>query len=295
MTLPCISIVTPNLNYGRFLPRTLRSVLDQDYPALDYIVIDGGSTDDSVRILEAHATAQMRWEMAAGLGQYESINRGFSQASGEILGWINSDDIYFPWTLRTVAAIFGAFPNVDWIIGAPSVIQDDAVQEVSQYRPFSQEALALGLYTGGPFGLVQQESCFWRRRLWERAGPLRDRQTCGLAADFDLWTRFARHAELVACSALLGGFSIHSANRSRVQQDRYGGDVARVIAGLPNADRTRRNVLARWHRRYLKLRPFIGLKGLIRRLGGLIDFEGPVIRRDAAAEQFVLTRERVFP
>jgi glycosyltransferase involved in cell wall biosynthesis len=293
MILPRISIVTPNLNYGKFLNRTLASVLDQDYPELEYFVIDGGSTDESLRVLESQASRGVRWQMVPKLGQYASINHGFASTSGKIMGWLNSDDMHLPWTLHTVAAIFEAFPDVDWIVGAPSVIQNGAVQEVASARPFSREALALGLYSGGPFGLVQQESCFWRRRLWDHAGPLSEK--CGLAADFDLWMRFARRAELVACTMLLGGFSVHSANRSRVQRDRYGNDVASLVAALPAADRARRNILAQWHRRYDRWRSFIGIKGCIRRLGGLASHQGLVIRRDLDSERFVLTRECVFP
>jgi glycosyltransferase involved in cell wall biosynthesis len=292
MTLPSISIVTPNLNYGKFLGRTLASVLDQRYPALEYIVIDGGSTDESLRVLKTHAADGLRWQACPGLGQYESINYGFAGSSGEIMGWINSDDIHLPWTLRTVGTIFQEFPDVDWVVGAPSIIQDGAVQEVALARPFSQEALALGLYTGGTFGIVQQESCFWRRRLWKRAGPLNDK--CGLAADFDLWMRFARLAELVACTALLGGFSVHNANRSRVQ-GKYGNDVKRIVAALPVADQVRRNRLTRWQRQYMRARPFIGIKGFVRRLGGLVNYDGPMIRRDIYAGRFVLSRESVFP
>src|SRR5262249_24159669 len=266
-----------------FLNRTLASVLDQNYPGLEYLVIDGGSTDESVRILESHASRGVRWEVLPGLGQYASINRGFANTSGEIIGWLNSDDMHLPWTLRTVAAIFQTFPDVDWIVGAPSVIQDGAVQKVAHARPFSREALALGLYSGGDFGLVQQESCFWRRRLWDRAGPLSEKG--GLAADFDLWMRFARHAEVVACAALLAGFSVHSANRSRVQRDRYGSDVVRLLAALPAADRARRNVLARWHRCCVRWRSFVGIKGCVRRLGGLVTHEGPMIHRDVESER----------
>jgi glycosyltransferase involved in cell wall biosynthesis len=290
---PRISIVTPNLNYGKFLNRTLASVLDQGYPGLEYLIIDGGSTDESVRVIESQASRGLRWEVLPGLGQYASINRGFANTSGEIMGWLNSDDIHLPWTLRTVAAIFEAFPDVNWIVGVPSVIQDCAVQSVAPARPFSREALALGLYTGGDFGLVQQESCFWRRRLWNRVGPLSEK--CGLAADFDLWMRFARHAELVACAALLGGFTVHSANRSRLLQERYWSDIACLIAALPAADRARRNTLARWHRRYVRWRSFVGIKGCVRRLGGLVTQKGAVIYRDLDNERFMLTREFVFP
>jgi glycosyltransferase involved in cell wall biosynthesis len=287
-----ISLVTPNYNYGRTLARTLDSVLAQNYPALDYLVLDDGSTDDSVEILRRRRGA-FRWDRHANRGQYPTINRGFAETTGEIMGWINSDDILLPWTLQTVAEIFTAFPEVEWITGAPAVIQNDAIHEVGPTRPFAQTALRLGCYGGGSWGVVQQESTFWRRRLWERAGPLRE--DLRFAADFELWTRFARHAELAASATVLGGFTIHANNRSRVNRDRYAAEIAGVAAELSPADRAARARLQRGHERYLRWKPVLGVKGLVRRLGGLVDLDGQVIRRDVDANRFILARERVCP
>ena len=107
---PKISIVTPNFNYGRFLERTLTSVLGQDYPNFEYIVIDDGSTDDSVEIIRRHEARLAHWETGVNRGQYVSIGRGFERATGEIFGWLNSDDAYLPGTLSLVAEIFATFP-----------------------------------------------------------------------------------------------------------------------------------------------------------------------------------------
>jgi len=291
--LPRISLVTPNLNYAQTLARTIDSVLDQGYPALDYVVMDGGSTDDSLRILQGYSSRKLRLQTNPDHGQYPVINQGFALTTGEIMGWVNSDDILLPWTLRTVAEIFSAFPDVDWIMGSPAVIQDDAIHEVAPPRPRARALLQLGLYAGGEWGLVQQESCFWRRRLWERAGPLRE--DLRFAADYELWTRFAQHAELIVCAALLGGFTIHGSNRSRVNGTRYRDDIARVVAGLPPSLQTQRARLERWYRIYSHCRPLTGLKGLVRRASGLAALDGPVVRRDFATRQYVLTRELVFP
>lgn len=288
-----IGLVTPNLNYAKSLARTLDSVLGQNYPRLDYLVIDDGSTDGSREILERYQQRGLRWEPGPQRGQYPALNHGLARVAGDILGWINSDDILLPWTLRTVAEIFTAFPEVEWVMGAPAVIQDDAVVEVAPVRPLLQEALALGLYSGGNWGLVQQESCFWRRGLWERAGALRE--DLAFAADFELWTRFAQHAELTTCSAVLGGFTVHATNRSRVNSDRYAADVAHVVDALAPSDRRRRRNLQRAHDRYLRWRRIPGVKGFVRRLDGLAGRDGPVLRRDVAANRFVLGRELVFP
>lgn len=290
---PRISLVTPNLNYGRHLGRTLDSVIGQKYPDLEYWVVDGGSTDDSQAVFAARAGGVARWISAPGLGQYAAINLGFERATGEIMGWLNSDDVLMPWTLRTVADLFAAFPEVDWIMGAPSVVQDDAVQSVATVRPLDREAVRLGLLSGGDFGLIQQESCFWRRRLWERAGPLRT--DLGLAGDFELWMRFARYAEPAACTALLGGFTVHGDNLSVKNVRRYASDVERAVDTLSAHDRRLRAAHRHAIQRYHRWRGWPGLKRFFRSLGGLSEISGPVVRRDVSASTYRLARELVYP
>jgi glycosyltransferase involved in cell wall biosynthesis len=293
MSLPRISLVTPNLNYGRFLGTTLGSVLGQAYPNLDYVVVDGGSTDDSRDRWRDHADRGVRWIDAPDLGQYAAINHGFAQTTGEIMGWLNSDDIQLPWTLATVASIFTAFPEVDWIMGAPAVIQAGAVQSVANVGPLDQELVQSGLMTGGNFGIIQQESCFWRRRLWERAGPLRT--DLGLAGDFELWMRFARHAQPVACAALIGGFTVHENNLSLREPWRYLADVDKAVATLSPAEQLRRAKLGRQVAAYHRWRNIPGLKRLIRSRGGLIGKVAPVLRRDFTAGRFCLKTEALYP
>lgn len=293
MATPSISLVTPNLNYGCHLGRTISSVVANSYPSLEYIVVDGGSTDESEAIFHAFATSQARWISAPGMGQYAAINHGFQQSSGDVMGWLNSDDILMPWALSAVSEIFQRFPDVDWIMGAPAIIQADAVHSVSQARPFDREAVRLGLLTGGEFGLIQQESCFWRRRLWERAGPLRT--DLGLAGDFELWMRFAAHAAPVTCDTLLGGFTIHPTNLSRQVPGRYAADVQRAIHTLSPLDKARRHSRRTDLIRYFRWRGYTGLKWLARRMGGLQAISGPVIRRDFEAESFRYRLQPVYP
>lgn len=292
-SLPGIAIVTPNRNYGQTLGHTVRSVLDQHYPILDYIVVDDGSTDDSRPILESIHHPSFRWKARPNGDQYSAINEGFASTHGEIMGWINSDDVMMPWTLATVAGIFAQFPEVDWIMGVPAVIQSGAVQQVATVRPYPRDALRLALHTGGNRWLVQQESCFWRRRLWEKAGPLRPE--FGLAADFELWMRFAAECELVCCSALLGAFTVHGANRSRIHRSQYEADMNRAVSTLSSADRALRDSWARRHDRYLRWRGFPGLKGLTRRLSGLDQVRAPVLHRDIDRSAYVLRTDPVYP
>src|SRR5215470_7311361 len=113
MARPRISIVTPSFNQARFLEATIRSVLDQRYDNLEYIVVDGGSTDGSVEIIKRYADRLAFWCSEADGGHGNALNKGLRRATGEIMAWLNSDDIYWPWTLAAVAEIFEAHPDVN--------------------------------------------------------------------------------------------------------------------------------------------------------------------------------------
>ena len=152
---PKISIVTPNFNYGKFLERTLTSVLDQDYPNLEYLVIDDGSTDDSVEIIRRHEARIAHWETGVNRGQYVSITRGFARATGEIFGWLNSDDAYPPGALSLVAEIFATFPQIEWLTTLYPLLWDERGRLVraDQVRGFSRGGFLAGehLPTPGAF------------------------------------------------------------------------------------------------------------------------------------------------
>lgn len=225
-----ISVVTPNYNGATRLARALNSVLAQDYSNLEYIVVDGASTDGSRGILENFRERLSHLIIEPDHGQYDAINKGFSRSTGDILCWLNSDDTYFPWTLRVVARIFRDFPEIGWISGVRSGLRDDAVQDVSNLTPFPRELLAGGAFHSGGLGCVMQECCFWRRSLFDKVGGLDTRWK--LAADFDLWTRFARHADLVATTALLGGFHYTGENRSAQNAEVYAEEVRQIRSQL---------------------------------------------------------------
>ncbi|MCH7686389.1 MAG: glycosyltransferase, partial [Planctomycetes bacterium] len=113
--MPKISIVTPSFNQGRYLEETIQSVLSQDYPNLEYMIMDGGSTDESFDILHRYESRLTFWQSSPDGGQYEAINSGFARTDGEIMAWINSDDKYTPWAFSVVAEIFLTFPEIEWI------------------------------------------------------------------------------------------------------------------------------------------------------------------------------------
>ena len=217
--LPRMSIVTPSYNQARFLSETLASIHGQGYPELDHVVIDGGSDDGSVEIIEAWQDSLSSWVSEPDDGQYDAINRGFARTSGEVMAWLNSDDLYVPGALRLVGEVFAAFPEVEWLTSQYQIVWDEAgaARSCQALPGMSSEALLQGQYlTGGPWhavGVVQQESTFWRRSLWDRAGGSTD-ATMNYAGDFDLWARFARHAPLYTLAAPIGGFRRHAAQKT---------------------------------------------------------------------------------
>ena len=261
---PKISVVSPNYNYAFTLDRTIHSVVDQKYPNLEYIVIDDGSTDESVDVIKSHSGDLAFWVHQKNSGQYTAINNGFEQANGEIMAWINSDDIYLPWTLHVVAEIFRQFPEIEWIIGRPTQIQNGVIRKVGPLQPYPRELIRSGLFRGDRLGWIQQESVFWRRSLWEKAGPLRT--DLRFAADYELWTRFAEHAELVAASCVLSGFYVRKTNRHRENLKSYFSEMDQVVAEWP-ADR-QRAFRKYWDRLqcYQRWKSYTGVRHVVRKV-----------------------------
>lgn len=225
--LPKITLVTPSFNQARFLPATLASVLDQKYPHLEYLVLDGGSSDGSPAILKSLASQLAFTISQKDGGQYDAINQGFRRGTGEILGWLNSDDQHLPWTLRTVGEIFRDFPAVDWISSLyPMALNEEghpvACRHCSSFSGtgfLRGENLPGGTWPAGEF--IQQESTFWRRSLWDRIGGNID-PAFPLAGDFDLWARFfASGARLTGVSLPLGAFRFQKNQKTSLQFDAY--------------------------------------------------------------------------
>ena len=291
--MPRITVVTPNYNGAAWLERTLRSVLDQDYPNLEYIVVDGGSTDGSAAIIERFRARLAHTIIEPDHGHYDAIAKGFARATGEIFAWLNSDDIFMPWTLRTLAEIFTAHPQVEWITGLTCALHEGALRTVEPLCPRPREWVALGLLRDGGLGFLQQESTFWRADLYRRSGGLDTRFK--LAGDYDLWRRFARHAELVSVSSVLGSFSYHGQNRSITQRGAYAQEVATAFLAQPAADQARaRQVLAALHRERtwlfcrLRLGALLALPGFFLRAAA-----GPVLIWDSRDSAYHAHRQRL--
>lgn len=214
---PKISIVTPSYNQAQFLETTICSVLDQAYPNLEYIIMDGGSTDGSVEIIKKHEKHLTYWCSQKDQGQYFAVNAGFKRSTGEVMAWINSDDIYCPWALRTIGSIFRELKEVRWVTTLNQLAwnKDGYCTLVKPFRGYSPKAFADGenVKVGSArSGFIQQESTFWRRSLWEEVGGLDT--SFSLAADFNLWACFFERACLYGSVSPLAGFRVHSTNRS---------------------------------------------------------------------------------
>jgi glycosyltransferase involved in cell wall biosynthesis len=230
-----ISIVTPCLNQAKFLESCIRSVLDQGYGNLEYIIVDGGSTDGSVDIIKRYADRLHYWVSVPDGGQYSAINQGFAHSTGEIMAWLNADDQYMPWSLSIVSDIFARFENVEWLTSAYQIIWDEQGRAVhcSRESDYSRRAFRRGVYLPGNPGFhragIQQESTFWRRSLWERAGGSLDARL-DLAGDFELWARFYRYAELYCVSTPLGGFRRHGEQKTATRAVDYHKEAAAALA-----------------------------------------------------------------
>ncbi len=189
MEWPKITVVTPSYNQARFLEETLRSVHDQGYPRLEHIVMDGGSSDGSAEILRRYAPCLTSWVSEPDGGQTQALIRGFARATGDILCWLNSDDVFEPWTLREVGEFFQRYPHVRVVYGDATWI--DIHGRV--LRPKREHAWSRFIWMYD-HNFISQPSTFWRRGLYEQVGGLDPRRD--LAMDADLWIRFAEVAPL---------------------------------------------------------------------------------------------------
>ena len=186
--LPRISVVTPSFNQGRYLERTIQSVLDQNYPNLEYIIIDGGSTDESVDIIKKYDPHLAYWVSEPDAGQSNAINKGLTRATGTILAWLNSDDYYLPGAFGAIAEASLAHPDAGVFVGIGEVVDTSGK---CLYRVEAPPAIRLEtLYNWLDGGDFIQPSCFFRHTAWHAAGPLD--ASVHIAFDVDLWLRMAK-------------------------------------------------------------------------------------------------------
>jgi glycosyltransferase involved in cell wall biosynthesis len=217
MRFPSLSVITPSYNQAEYLERTIQSVLGQGYPALEYLVMDGASSDGSVAILERHATAgELGFVSQKDGGQSAAVNEGFRRTSGEIIGWVNSDDLYAPGALRAVGSYFADHPEVEWLFGrCPIVDRDDRPYKgyVTRYKEFWLRRYSYRRLLIENF--ISQPAVFFRRRLLDRVGLLNP--DYHLAMDYHLWLRMGRVAAPAFVDRELAYFRSSGDNKMSLQ------------------------------------------------------------------------------
>ena len=204
---PSISVVIPSLDYGRYLGATLNSLLEQEYPDLELIVADGGSTDGTSRVLQRHSDGIAR-VLGGDEGQGDAINRGLADSSGEIMAWLNADDITLPGSLAFVARYFDRHPEVDVLYGNRVLLNDDGDDVGVWVTPrHCDDSIQW-------FDFIPQETVFWRRSIWERTGGIDTRFDYGF--DWELFLRFQRAgATFARTPRFLGAFRQHDDQKTR--------------------------------------------------------------------------------
>jgi len=219
VTLPTISIITPSFNQAEFLEECIESVLGQGYPHLEYVIMDGGSTDGSIEIIKKHEKHLAYWQSCPDGGQYRAVAEGFLHTTGEIMAWINSDDKYHPLAFAKAACVFADNPAIRWLTGRMSYWNADGdLDRVAENLPPFSRRKGLEGHFNKPY--IQQESTFWRRSLWEESGSELS-SSLKLAGDLELWVRFFRFASLHTVDTLLGGYRYHGLQRGITQADGY--------------------------------------------------------------------------
>lgn len=210
--LPLVSIITPSFNQGRFIRRTIESVLSQDYPKLEYLVMDGGSTDETLDILRSYGN-RLTWRYGPDGGQADAVNAGISLARGEILGWLNSDDTYQPGAVKAAVTYLAAHPDTAMVYGnAHYIDEQDRVIGIYPTEDFDWHRLAKACF-------ICQPAAFFRRSAIEIVGGLDARlQYC---MDYELWIRLGRRFPIDRIPRTLANSRQYPQTKTWFERDRF--------------------------------------------------------------------------
>jgi glycosyltransferase involved in cell wall biosynthesis len=220
-SLPLVSIVTPSYNQSRFIEATILSVLDQDYPNLEYLIVDGGSQDGSLEIIQRYGERLSWWVSEPDQGQTDAINKGFAHAKGDIYAWLNSDDTYQPGAVSEAVDFLQTHPRVGMVYGDANFI-DLAGRVTGKFN--AQQTSYQRLRRGGVY--IPQQAAFWRANLWHQVAPLDP--SFFFAMDYDLWVRLAQITEIRYTPRLWANFRLHKQGKTISADDRCWPEMLRV-------------------------------------------------------------------
>jgi len=259
---PKISVVTPSFNQAEYLERTILSVLDQGYANLEYIVIDGGSTDGSIEIIRKYEDRLAYWVSEPDQGQADAINKGLRCATGDWLAWQNSDDVYYPGVFADIAQTASRHPEADLIIGNMMIIdaQDKPLRDIRYVTPSYGALRAEGM-------VMVNQAAFWRRRVHAEIGWLEE--SLQFSFDYEWFLRLTERYRGVHVNRIWGGFRLHGATKTSNWTQRFSEENAQILEGRQ---------LPQWQVRLYQLRRIalmLGqgniayvLRGLMRRMQG---------------------------
>jgi glycosyltransferase involved in cell wall biosynthesis len=218
---PLVSIVTPSFNQERYIEATIQSVLSQDYERIEYLIVDGGSTDGTVEIIKKFAGRLAWWVSEKDQGQTDAINKGFGRAGGQILAWLNSDDTYEPGAVSAAVKYLSDHPDVGLVYGDCNFIDEDG----RVIGKFSSAQTDYRLLRRG-YVHIPQQTMFFRADWWKQVGPLDP--SFYFAMDYDLWTRLAARTELRYVPETWANFRLHTAGKTIAADDRCWPEMIRV-------------------------------------------------------------------
>jgi len=222
VSMPLVSIITPSYNQAQFLEQTIQSVLNQDYPRIEYIICDGGSTDGSVDIIRRYEEKLSYWVSEKDDGQSHAINKGLQRASGDFIGWINSDDYFLPNCVSSIVSAFAQNPHAGMIYGNIEVINETG-QKVSDV-PFKPWSFADQLTQNM---IIMQPGSFWKRSVMNSIGWLRT--DLHYAMDFEYWIRIGRKCDIVGLNQILARFRVSNVNKGSTQSGGWPQEFLKIL------------------------------------------------------------------
>ena len=218
---PLVSIITPSFNQARYLDATIQSVLSQDYPNIEYMIVDGDSNDGTINVIKKYQSNLAWWVSEKDKGQTDALNKGFARAKGEILAWLNSDDTYEPGAVSAAVRYLQEHPEVGMVYGDCNFINESG-RVIGQ---FDSAQTSYRLLRQG-YSHIPQQTMFFRADLWKQVGPLDT--SFYFAMDYDLWTRIAARSQIRYVPQTWANFRLHTSGKTILADDRCWPEMIRV-------------------------------------------------------------------